>query len=80
MKNPSFGAFSPFPKENQECNEEKQIEESYMKKSYRIEDVGHISITSWGPFYTYYMLFRSLGIQKSNVSNGVQIKVEMKKL
>ena len=46
MKNPSFGAFSPFPKANQECKEEKQREESNMKKSKRIEDVGQISITS----------------------------------
>ena len=32
------------------------------------------------PFYTYYIPFRSSGIQESNASNGVQIGVETKKL
>ena len=36
--------------------------------------------TSSIPFYTYYIPFRSSGIQESNASNGVQIRVEMKKL
>ena len=71
---------SPLPKANQECKEEKQREESNMKKSKRIETVRHISSTSWSPFYAYYMLFRSLGIQESNASNDVQIGVETKKL
>ena len=80
MKNPSFGAFSPFPKANQECKEEKQREESNRKKSKKTEDVGHILITFWSPFYTYYRSFLSLGIQEFNASNGVRIGAEMKKL
>ena len=71
---------STFPKANQECKEEKQREESDMKKSKRTATVGHISSTSWSPFYAYYMSFRSSGIQKSNALNGVQIRAEMKKL
>ena len=34
-----------FQKPNQECKEEKQIEESNVKKSKMIETVGHISTT-----------------------------------
>ena len=51
-----------------------------MKKSKRIETLGLISNTFQSPFYAYYMSFRSLGIQKSNASNGTQIRAEMKKL
>ena len=36
---------SPLPKANQECKEEKQREESNMKKSKRIETLGLISNT-----------------------------------
>ena len=68
------------PKANQECKEEKQRGESNMKKSKRTASVGHISITFWSPFYSYYMSFRSLRSQESNASNGVQIGAEMKKL
>ena len=56
-----------------------KIEESNMKFK-RTAIVGHISNTSWSPFYVYYMSFRSLGSQESNASNGAQIKAEMKKL
>ena len=76
----AFEVCSPLPKVNQECKEEKQGEESNMKKSKRTETVGHISITSWSPLCTYYMSFRSLGSQESKASNGVQIGAEMKKL
>ena len=41
--------FSPFPKANQECKEEKQREESNMKKSKRTAFLGHISRTLWSP-------------------------------
>ena len=68
------------PKANLECKEEKQRGESNMKKSKRTASVGHISITFWSPFYSYYMSFRSLRSQESNASNGVQIGAEMKKL
>ena len=51
-----------------------------MKKSKRIASLGHISITSWSPFYEYYMSFWNLGSQESNAWNGVQIEAEMKKL
>ena len=72
--------FSPLPKANQECNEEKQRKKSNMKKFKRTATVGNILSTSWSPFHAYYMLFRSLGSQESNASNGVQIGAEMKKL
>ena len=36
--------------------------------------------TSWSSNYSYYISFRSSGIQESNASNGVQIGVETKKL
>ena len=36
--------------------------------------------TSSSPFYTYYIPFRSSGIQETNASNGIQIGVETKKL
>ena len=55
-------------------------EKSNMKKFKRTATVGHISSTSWSPFHTYYMYFRSLGSQESNASNGVRIGVETKKL
>ena len=71
---------SPLPKANQECKEEKQREESNMKKSKRTATVGHISITSWSLLYVYYMSFRSSGSQESNASSNVQIRAEMKKL
>ncbi|WKA10532.1 hypothetical protein VitviT2T_028098 [Vitis vinifera] len=71
---------SPLPKSNQECKEEKQREESNMKKSKRIATVGLISNTFWSPFYVYYMLFRSSGSQESNASNGAQIRAKIKKL
>ena len=58
----------------------KQREKFNMKKFKRRVAAGHISSTSWNPFYTYYILFRSLGSQESNTSNGVQIRDEMKKL
>nr|CAN69992.1 hypothetical protein VITISV_039897 [Vitis vinifera] len=45
-----------------------------------IQHEGHIWSTFSSPFYTYYIPFRSLGSQKSNTSNGVQIGVETKKL
>ena len=48
---------SPLPKANQECKEEKQREKSNMKKFKRIETLGHISSTSWSPFYAYHMSF-----------------------
>ena len=51
-----------------------------MKKFKRIETVGHILGTSWSSFYAYYMSFQSSGSQESNVSNGTQIRAEMKKL
>ena len=41
---------------------------------------GKIWSTSQSPFYTYNILFWSLGSQKSNASNDVQIEVKMKKL
>ena len=72
--------YGPLPKANQECKEEKQREESNMKKTKRTETVGHILNTSWSPFYVYYMLFRILGSQESNALNSVQIRAEMKKL
>ena len=80
MKNPSFGACSPFPKSNQECKEEKQRDESNMKKSKRTAYLGHISSTFWSPFYAYYISFRSSGSQESNALNSVQIGAKMKKL
>ena len=36
--------------------------------------------TFWSPFFTYYILFRSLGSQESNASNSVQFGAETKKL
>ena len=48
---------SPFPKAHQECKEEKQREESNMKKFKRMATVGHISSTSRSPFHAYYMSF-----------------------
>ena len=69
---------SPLPKANQECKEEKQREESNMKKFKRMATVGHILSTSWSPFYAYYMSFRSSGSQESNASNNAQIRAEMK--
>ena len=71
---------SPLPKANQECKEEKQREESNMKKSKRTTIVWHILITSWSPLFAYYMSFRRSGSQKSNALNGAQIRAEMKKL
>ena len=41
---------------------------------------GHIWSTFSSSFYTYYIPFRSSGSQESNASNGVQIRVETKKL
>ena len=70
---------SPLPKPNQEC-EEKQREESNMKKFKRRANTRHISSTSWNPFYTYYISFWSLGSRESNTLNGMQIEAEMKKL
>ena len=69
-----------FQKPKQECKEEKQKEESNMKKSKRTASAGHILSTFWSSFYTYHMLFQSSGSQESNASNGVRIKTEMKKL
>ena len=80
MKNPSFGASQFFAKANQECNEEKQREDSNMKKFKRTATIGHILSTSWSPFYAYYMLFQSSGSQESNALNGAQIKAKLKKL
>ena len=60
--------------------EEKQREKSNTKKFKRIETVEHISSTFQSPFEAYYMSFRSLGSQKSNASNSVRIRAEMKKL
>ena len=74
----AFELFSPLPKANQECKEEKQREKSNMKKSKRIATVGLISNTLWNPFYVYYMSFQNLGSQESNASNSTQIRVEMK--
>ena len=51
-----------------------------MKKFKRRAASEHISSTSWSPFYTYYISFRSLGSQKSNALNSVQIGAETKKL
>ena len=51
-----------------------------MKKFKRRADAGHIPSTFWSPFFTYYISFRSLGSQKFNASNGVQIGAETKKL
>ena len=50
---------SPFPKANQECKEEKQREESNMKKCKRTTTIGHISSTSWSSLYAYYMSFEA---------------------
>ena len=54
--------------------------EESNKKLKRTATVGHISSTSWSPFHAYYISFQSLGIQESNASNDVQIRVETKKL
>ena len=51
-----------------------------MKKFKRRAAAGHISSTSWSPFYTYYISFQILGSQKSNALNSVQIEAKMKKL
>ena len=51
-----------------------------MKKFKRRADAGHIPSTFWSPFFTYYISFRSLGSQKFNASNGVQIGAEIKNL
>ena len=67
-------------KSKQECKEKKQRKESNMKKSKKKAAIGHISSTFWSPYYTYYISFRSSGSQKSNTSNGVQIRAETKKL
>ena len=80
MKNPRFGALQSFAKANQECKEERQREESNMKKFKRRAASGHIQSTSWSPFYTYYISFQSLGSQESNASNGVQIGAKIKML
>ena len=71
---------SPLLKPNQESKEEKQREESNMKKVKRRAAARHISSTSWSPFYTYYISFQILGSQKSNALNSVQIEAKMKKL
>ena len=42
--------------------------------------VSHFWSTSWSPIYACYMLFQSLGSQKSNASNSTQFRVEMKEL
>ena len=70
----------PLPKANHECKEGKQREKSNMKKFKRTATVGHISITSWSPFYAYYMFFLRSGSHESNTLNGVGIGVETKKL
>ena len=41
-------------------------EKSNMKKFQRTATVGHISSTSWSPFYEYYISFQSSGSQESN--------------
>ena len=69
-----------FQKPKQECKEEKQKEESNMKKSKRTASAGHILSTFWSSFYTYYISFRSLGSYKFNALNGVRIRAETKKL
>ena len=56
-----------------------KTEESNMKFK-RTEIAGYIWITSWSPFYIYYISFWSSEIQESNASNGVLIGAEMKKL
>ena len=42
--------------------------------------ISHFWSTFWSPIYACYMSFRSLGSQKSNASNGVWFRVEMKEL
>ena len=71
---------SPLLKPNQESKEEKQREESNMKKFKRRAAAGHISSTSWSLFHAYYMSFWSFGSQESNTLNGTQIRAKMKKL
>ena len=56
-----------------------KTEESNMKFK-RTTSVGNISITSWSPFYAYYMSFRCSGSQESNASNSTRIGDETKKL
>ena len=72
--------YSPLPKANHECKEEKQREKSNMKKFKRTTTFGHISITYWILFYAYYMSFWSSGSQESNASNSVWIKSKTKNL
>ena len=46
----------------------------------RAEVARNIWRNFWSPLSTYYISFRSSGSQESNASNGVQIRVETKKL
>ena len=52
-KTQALELYSPLPKANQECKEEKQREEFNMKKSKRTASVGHISSSSWSPCILY---------------------------
>ena len=67
-------------------SKKKKNEDERKGRKERILAIGSISTSEhiWStfssPFYTYYIPFRSLGSQKSNASNGVQIGVETKKL
>ena len=60
-------------------DERKGREERILAISF-VATSGHIWSNSLSPFYTYYIPFRSLGSQESNSSNGIQIRVETKKL
>ncbi|KAL6321102.1 hypothetical protein AAG906_012874 [Vitis piasezkii] len=62
------------------CKMMKEKEEKRILAIGSIATFGNIWSTSSSPFYTYYIPFRSSGSQESNASNGVQIKVETKKL
>ena len=57
-----------------------------MQKLHMLREIQRTAVsrkiwsTFWSPLSTYYISFRSLGIQESNASNGVQFGVETKKL
>ena len=61
-------------------NDERKGREERILTIGSIATSGHIWSTSSSSFYTYYILFQSIGSQKSNTSNSVQIRVETKKL
>ena len=63
-----------------ESNDERKGREERILAISFVATSGHIWSNSLSPFYTYYIPFRSLGSQESNSSNGIQIRVETKKL